>query len=254
MTRISAFLTHLSISLVIFVVLGYLILEHWYPDFFFATDGGWQGIRIVALVDLVLGPTLTLLVFKPGKPGLKTDLTLIGLFQGACLAAGTWVVFSERPLAMVYSDGFFHSVTADDYREAGQWVPRLDFLPGDPPKWVTVRLPEDYGRQSEIRRKILAQRAGLYTQAAYYEPFKAEHIDIDKDPFDVQQIQAERPTELARFLERYGGKADDYLFLPFGARHSYGMVVFRRADRRHVGVLILPVLDEPSSAGESPGS
>ena len=102
---------HLGISLVIFVPLSYLIVFEWYPDFFFATDGGWQGIRIVALVDLVLGPTLTLVVFKAGKPGLKFDLTLIGIFQAICLVIGVYIVYAERPIAMVYADGYFHSVT-----------------------------------------------------------------------------------------------------------------------------------------------
>ena len=50
MNRFGAFAVHLGISLVIFIILGYLILFHWYPDFFFASDGGWQGIRIVAFV------------------------------------------------------------------------------------------------------------------------------------------------------------------------------------------------------------
>jgi len=242
MTRISAFLTHLGISLAIFVVLGYLILAHWYPGFFFDTDGGWQGIRIVALVDLVLGPTLTLLVFKPGKPGLKLDLTLIGLFQACCLAAGTWVVYSERPLAMVYSDGFFHSVTADDYREAGQRVPRLDFLPGQTPKWVSVILPDDRARLVEIRRQALADRKPLRTLAAYYRPFNASHIDPARDSFDVEQLRSQWPTELQSFVEKHGGTADIYLFLPFGARHSYGMVVFQRESRKLVDVLKLPVV------------
>ena len=96
MNRFTAFATHIGISLVLFLVFGFLILYHWYPSIFFATDGGWQGIRIVAFVDLVLGPTLTLAVFKVGKPGLKTDLTLIGILQTVCLIAGTYVVYSER--------------------------------------------------------------------------------------------------------------------------------------------------------------
>lgn len=103
MNRFGAFAIHLGISLVIFAVLGYLIVFQWYPDFFFTSDGGWQGIRIVALVDLVLGPTLTLVVYKKGKPSLKFDLTVIALLQTACLIAGVYVVWSERPVAMVFS-------------------------------------------------------------------------------------------------------------------------------------------------------
>ena len=83
--RINAFLIHLTISFIIFLVLAYLIVLHWYPLPYFHTDGGWRGIRIIAGVDLVLGPLLTLIVFKPGKPGLKFDLTLIGLAQAVAL-------------------------------------------------------------------------------------------------------------------------------------------------------------------------
>ena len=126
MNRFGAFAAHLGISLIVFLILGYIILFHWYPDFFFASDGGWQGIRIIAAVDLVLGPMLTLVVYKQGKPSLRFDLTCIGLFQAVCLAAGVWVVYSERPVAMIYADGLFTTQSADDYHKAGQEVPDLE--------------------------------------------------------------------------------------------------------------------------------
>ena len=73
MSRIKAFLIHLGISAVIFFILLYLIIFHWYPGFLFTADGGWQGVRIIAAVDLVLGPLLTLVVYKAGKPSLKME-------------------------------------------------------------------------------------------------------------------------------------------------------------------------------------
>ena len=69
MSRYLAAFYHLLISLVIFVFLAYLVVFVWYPDFFFDIDGGWEGMRIIIAVDLVLGPMLTLVVFKAGKPG-----------------------------------------------------------------------------------------------------------------------------------------------------------------------------------------
>ena len=71
MSRFSAFAIHLLISFVIFIAITYLVVFKWYPDIFFDTDGGWRGMRIIIAVDLVLGPLLTLVVFKAGKPGLK---------------------------------------------------------------------------------------------------------------------------------------------------------------------------------------
>jgi len=54
--RWQAFLIHLGISTVIFLILLYFIVFHWYPHPFFAKGGGWQGVRLITGVDLVLGP------------------------------------------------------------------------------------------------------------------------------------------------------------------------------------------------------
>ena len=98
MSRYQAFSYHFLISLAIFFVLAYLVLYHWYPDIFFSIDGGWEGMRIIIGVDLILGPVLTLIVFRAGKPGLKFDLAAIGTLQAVCLTVGTCIVYSERPI------------------------------------------------------------------------------------------------------------------------------------------------------------
>jgi hypothetical protein len=84
MTKLRAFAIHFGISFLIFIGLAYFVVAIWYPGFFFESDGGWEGMRIIVGVDLVLGPLLTLIVYKHGKPGLRFDLTLIGLVQTVC--------------------------------------------------------------------------------------------------------------------------------------------------------------------------
>src|ERR1700741_1219082 len=112
MSRYKVFLVHLGISLPIFGLLAYLVVKVWYPDFFFYTDGGWQGLRLLLGVDLVLGPLLTLIVYRAGKPGLRFDLSMIGLVRATCLLIGVWIVRDQRPLAIVYVDGAFYTVCA----------------------------------------------------------------------------------------------------------------------------------------------
>lgn len=240
MSRYTAFLIHLAISILLFTVLGYLILFQWYPDFLFQADGGWVGIQIIALVDLVLGPLLTLIVFKAGKPGLKFDLTAIGTFQAVCLMAGTYIVYSERPLAIVYTDGFFHSVSSDDYRESGKPIPDLSLIPGDTPKWVSVRLPQDFDRIDTIRKAALSNSIPLSVFSEYYQPFNVDHIDTRRDPLPLEMIEKERSHEVAEFLDQHGGAASDYLFFPLGARHGYALIALRKIDKQVVGVLALP--------------
>ncbi len=233
MNRFGAFAVHLGISLVIFAILGYIIVFQWYPDFFFASDGGWQGIRIVALVDLVLGPTLTLVVYKKGKPSLRFDLTVIALIQFVSLTAGVYVVFSERPIAMIFSNGSFTSMTADDYLQANQPVPDLSEFPGSPPVWISVILPDEPSRQAAIREQAFASRSPISTLAQYYVSFDVKHIDTSRDGLSKKELEGlDEPSPfLQEFFREHGGEFDDYLFLSFGTRYRLALIAMRRTDR-----------------------
>jgi len=212
MSRFSAFSIHLGISLLIFLVLAYLVVYQWYPGIFFDTDGGWRGMRIIIAVDLVLGPLLTLIVFKAGKPGLRTDLTLIGALQCVCLLAGTWVVFSERPVAVVYTDGRFTVMSSDDYvADAGVNVPDLRHFPGDTPKWVMVQMPEEEYAALDLRAETLRQGRLTSTLTDYYAPFSTAAPDFLQDAEDPEVIRSTKiwETRLNNWLAEHGGSVDD---------------------------------------------
>lgn len=228
MNRFGAFAVHLGISALIFVILGYIILFHWYPEFFFTSDGGWQGIRIVTFVDLVLGPLLTLVVYKKGKPSLRFDLTCIGVLQAVCLTAGMWVVYSERPIAMVFTDGWFHSMSSGDYAQVGQSVPDLSSFEGSSPKWVTVRLPEDPVLQSEVRKDAFQASIPTRNLSEYYTPFELAHIDVEQHGLSDEELlsrDAKTPF-LTKFFEANGGQIAEYRFLPFGTRYSLALMAY----------------------------
>jgi hypothetical protein len=241
MSRYRAFLIHLGISLTIFGALAYLVAEVWYPSFFFLTDGGWQGLRLLLGVDLVLGPLLTLIVYRAGKPGLRFDLTAIGVFQASCLAVGVWIVHGERPIAVVYVDGSFYSVTAESFREMDVPIPDLDQLPGPYPKWVSVKLPDDLDAQSDIRRQMLRSDRMLATLSDRYQGFGS----TDRDPREATPLaeieDRDRDTRaLPRWLSEHGGSESDYQFHQFGARYAIAYLGFAAADGRFIGYLATP--------------
>jgi hypothetical protein len=241
MSRFRAFLIHLGISLSIFAVLAYLVMEVWYPDFFFQTDGGWQGLRLLLGVDLVLGPLLTLIIYRAGKPGLRFDLTVIGVVQAGCLAAGVWIVHGERPLAIVYVDGSFYSVTAQSFKEVDTPIPNLDGLPGPYPKWVTVKMPADYDEQSKIRGAMLRSDRMLSTLSDYYVAFSTNDLD-SRDAHAIKEItDRDRDSHaLQSWLQAYGGSPEEYEYYPFGARYLYAYLGFNAKSHSFVGLLNTP--------------
>jgi hypothetical protein len=241
MTKLRAFLIHLGISLSVFGVLAYLVVKVWYPDFFFETDGGWQGLRLLLGVDLVIGPLLTLIVYRAGKPGLAFDLTFIGIAQVACLAAGVWIVHGERPLAIVYVDGSFFSVTAQSFKEVNVPVPDLDAMPGPYPKWASVKLPTEYDAQSVVRREMLVSGRMLSTRSENYAPFDVKDL-TDKDARQTAELEdRDRDSQaLQPWLAKHGGAIGDYRFYPFGARYVFSYIGFDAKRERLVGFLRVP--------------
>ncbi len=108
MTKLKAFLIHLIISFGIFLVFFSVTRFIWYPSFYFSASGAWDAMFTVAFVDVVLGPLLTFVLYKRGKPGLKFDLSMIALFQISALVWGMWVLYSERPVLTVYHQDSFY--------------------------------------------------------------------------------------------------------------------------------------------------
>ncbi|MDA1371575.1 MAG: hypothetical protein O2971_12555 [Proteobacteria bacterium] len=178
MSRWKAFAIHFSISLAVFLVLLAVILLVWYPGILFSIDGGWTGLRIVIGVDLVLGPLLTLIVFKAGKPGLKFDLSCIVIAQIGCMAAGMWIVYTERPIALILAYDTIYSVASQDFAEFGKDPLLLEDYPGPYPKLVYTQLPEN-----EIQADIVSIRSQfigdpLYIQTDRYRPLPKSESEV----------------------------------------------------------------------------
>lgn len=167
MSRWKAASIHFSLSLLAFLLLLAVILLIWYPGILFSVDGGWTGLRIVIGVDLVLGPLLTLVVFKAGKPGLKFDLAFIGIAQVLCMSVGIWIIYQERPLALVLAYDTIYSIAEQNFEEFDRDVAVLEEFPGRFPKLIYVELPEN-----EIAADIASLRSQFIGDPLYIQTEK----------------------------------------------------------------------------------
>ncbi|MCC1495312.1 hypothetical protein [Alcanivorax sp. 1008] len=122
--RVKAFLLHLAISVAIIAAVLMLVFVFWYPAPFFDYEGAWGPLRILISVDLILGPLLTLLVFKPGKRWLWLDMAFIFLLQISALLYGAYALWSQRPLVMAFAVDGFYVVNPKDLaeRELPGWL------------------------------------------------------------------------------------------------------------------------------------
>lgn len=101
--KLKAGLVHFFISLSIF---GMVLAWVWfvaYPDVYFSMAGAVQGLTLVFLVDVVLGPLLSFLVYNPkkSKKEIISDFAIIGLVQVGALLYGVNTLYQEHPKAVV---------------------------------------------------------------------------------------------------------------------------------------------------------
>ncbi len=151
MSKIRGFLLHLAIStLVVGVALG-VIFYVWYPYPYFQIAGAWNVVKILVGVDLVLGPALTLLLYRPGKRMVKLDLTVIALIQIAALVYGLTTIHGERPLYMVFAVDRFVMLSERDVDPATLPAAIAAERPRSGPLYALAELPTD----TEAHQKLL---------------------------------------------------------------------------------------------------
>ncbi|MFL0801731.1 MAG: hypothetical protein K6L80_14860 [Agarilytica sp.] len=114
--RWQASLIHLGLSVSVFAVLFSILIFIWFPGDLIKL-GGYQGLKIAAGVDIILGPLLTLMVFNLKKKELIWDLTFISVIQLAALLVGVWLINQERPYFQVMSHDGVHVITKKELKE-----------------------------------------------------------------------------------------------------------------------------------------
>lgn len=168
--RIRAFSLHLLVSAIIALIVLVVVFRVWYPAPLHIALGV-TGIFLILLgVDVVLGPILTLLVFKVGKKTLILDLGVILLLQLSALGYGVWIVAEGRPAWLVFNVDRFDVVQEVDIdtRYLEQADTQYRSAPWFGPLWVAAARPEDREQRQTIMFEAaiwgsdIAQRPNLY--------------------------------------------------------------------------------------------
>ncbi len=115
--RIRAALVHLSLSAALALAVFLAIYFYWYPDVLFEGAGGKELFFLIVGVDVAVGPLITLVIYKPGKWGLKFDLVCIAIVQLAALVYGVSVMFEARPAYIAFVVDRFAIVRANGFPE-----------------------------------------------------------------------------------------------------------------------------------------
>lgn len=108
--RLIFFLSHLSISILLALIIIAWVFLIWYPQPLAQAVGVTHIFLMMVAIDVVLGPILGFFVYKEGKKTLKFDLVVIILIQLSALGYGLYSIAQGRPVWLVYNVDRFELV------------------------------------------------------------------------------------------------------------------------------------------------
>ena len=246
--KLKATAIHFSLSIVVFVVLAYLILFHWYPQPYFTIDGGWQGMRIIAAVDLVLGPLITFLVFdlRKSRRAILFDLVFILVIQLGSLTYGIHTTYTQRPVAIVMLQNFVMPVTTVEYGDRLTSLDQLhEFSPEKPPI-IYAQVPQDANTDNAMQNLLLSLEEQIKNRSviAYYQPFEAFAPALRaRQQKALESLRAaEMEADFDDWLDANDHSRESVMLEMFAGRYGTAWLVFD-LDGRYLGYFLGLVFD-----------
>lgn len=238
--KLGAFGAHLVLSLVVFVAIIAVTVWLWYPPPFFWIDGGLQVTLLAAAVDLVAGPLLTLVVYRPGKRGLVMNLTVIAALQAAALTWGVQALYSQRPVLAAFvghTQNRFFPVTEAQARGGKRSLEELQALSPLHPPMLFIELPQN---DAEALRLLTSAGESVLRQTDRFQPLDGERLErvvkSSRTPKNYESRDQDMAAAMNRFVAEHGGNAEAFAFVPLVGRFGFAMLALSRKDGSIAGV------------------
>lgn len=196
--RLKFFLSHLSISLLIVLLVIGLVFFVWYPSPLAQAVDVTHIFLMLLAIDVIIGPVLGLLVYKEGKKSLKFDLTVIILLQLSALFYGVYSIEQGRPVWLVYNVDRFELVRKNEIvdQNINQAQPQFQQPSWLKPKFVATVFAKDTNQRNN---DMFAEVLGGISLAQRPE----RYVELNKAKKQMQQ----RAQKL-ELLQQYNNKTD----------------------------------------------
>ena len=247
-TRLAAAVLHFLASVIVISLFLSVVYFIWYPRPFYIIHSVFDAVKIALIVDLILGPFLTLVIFNISKPRsvLIRDISIIVLFQIVALSWGVHITHKMRPVLFVFQDETFYSMTKEDINldemNASMTLPAI----WQKPKFVYV---EPLSSEEAMRRLDVITHGGtvegIMYQAADYKPLSLQgdgvymqdvlHHDTSYEALLKSRYWKEKVEQFLKVQDSHG---EDYLFYSIENPGTYsGIIIYNKEDFSYAGLM-----------------
>lgn len=226
--RIIAGTVHLGISICIVALAATLVFAVWYPYPYSEISGGRELFSIVAAVDVILGPLVTLVVFNSTKSRkeLRRDMVLVALVQLSALGYGLWAVCVARPVYMVFEYDRFRVVHAVEVESnlLAKAPEGFNKLPITGPTLLGLRPFKDNIEKMDATLAAL-QGVSLASRPELWESYERIIPQILAEAKPLSALKVRLGTEAEKLVRSKGRDPSQVVYLPLVGRKSFWTVL-----------------------------
>ncbi len=151
--RVYAFLWHGLFSMLLLAIALMMVFVVWYPAPLAQAMGVGNVYILMLITDLILGPSLTFIVYKLDKKRLLFDMTVIISIQLSAYLGGLWVLHQGKPAWLVFVKDDIELVSPVNIPEKFRpdLAPQFEVPFYRQPMWIAA----DYGSDPRKRQKLI---------------------------------------------------------------------------------------------------
>ncbi|MDH1859586.1 type IV pilin accessory protein [Acinetobacter junii] len=194
--RLKFFLSHLSISAMIALIVVGVVFFIWYPSPLTKAVGVTHIFLMLIAIDVVVGPILGFIVYKEGKKSLKFDIAVIIALQVSALCYGVYSIAQGRPAWLAYYVDRFQLIRNNEIidKNIGKALSQYQNPSWFKPQYVGVEFAQD----KQIRNDdIFAEVLGGISVAQKPE----RYVPLDKVKNQIQK-RAQSLETLNKFNDK----------------------------------------------------
>jgi len=239
--RLNAFLWHLACTAAALAAVLAVVLLCWYPFPYREIMGVGRNALLLVALTIGLGPVLTLVVFRPGKKGLKFDLVAIALLQAAAFSYGTYQLYVRHPVYVVFAVDRFTMVLPGEIDPAA--VQGGPFAHGvlSRPLTLVATLPSNQRELEQLLEETLYQgKPDIDHRPRYWSPYARSYRSALEAARPLAELRRKRPEAVAlidRFVNASERPLDALDYLPLIVVGSDWVMLLDTEDGAILGAL-----------------
>lgn len=245
LSRAQAAGVHLACSTVLAGLIAWLVFGVWYPWPYNRLSGGAALFTLLVVVDVVLGPVLTLVVFNTKKPHreLRRDLSIIVLLQLAAMAYGLHAMAVARPAVLALEVDRFRTVPAMSVLESelARAPEQLRSISWTGPRIVSTRAPDAGEKADAIMLALSGVDLGM--RPSFWLPWdgnaRAAAKAAARPAAELASHGAEQARVLAQAAAEIGRPLEQLGYIPILARATAAIALVDRSSGEVLGYALV---------------